>query len=69
MPIMSGIEAVKIIRDIEKKEHLKRVFIVSLSANAIKGDREKFLDAGMDEYLSKPVSKDDIIAVILKLSK
>ena len=55
MPNMNGIEATKKIRQIEKEEDLKHITIVALTANAIEGDREKFILAGMDYYLSKPI--------------
>lgn len=58
MPKMNGIEATMQILKFEKKNNLKHTPIIALTANAIKGDREKFLDAGMDEYLSKPIKKE-----------
>ena len=54
MPNLNGIEATKKIRSLEGKG--KRLPIVALTANAIKGDRLKFIDAGMDEYLTKPIN-------------
>ena len=56
MPILDGVEAFKQIRSYEKENNLKTVPISALTANAIKGDKEKFLDLGMDYYLSKPIS-------------
>lgn len=58
MPKMNGIEATMQILKFEKKNNFKHTPIIALTANAIKGDREKFLDAGMDEYLSKPIKKE-----------
>ena len=56
MPVLDGIEAFKQIRSYEKENNLKAIPISALTANAIKGDKEKFLDLGMDYYLSKPIN-------------
>jgi signal transduction histidine kinase/ActR/RegA family two-component response regulator len=63
MPVMDGIEATKIIRNIVD---CPRIPIVALTAHAIKGDREKFLEAGMDDYISKPIDKDAFYRVLEK---
>jgi len=52
MPNMNGMEATKIIKNMDAA---KDIPIIAVTANAIKGDREKFLEAGMDDYLSKPI--------------
>ena len=57
MPNMNGIESTKHIIEYEKKNNLIHTPIIALTANALKGDRERFLNAGMDEYLSKPIDK------------
>ena len=57
MPNMNGIEATKEILSIEKELNLPHTPIIALTANALKGDRERFLKAGMDEYMTKPVNK------------
>ncbi len=64
MPKLSGSSATKIIRKIEKEEKLKHTPIISLTANAFNGDRERFLKAGMDDYISKPVEPDNLIQLI-----
>jgi len=63
MPNMNGTEAVQNILKIEKENNLTHIPIISLTANAIKGDREKFLEAGMDEYLSKPIVLNDLVGI------
>lgn len=69
MPNMNGIEATKKIREYEKENNLPHTPIIALTANAIKGDREKFLRAGMDEYLTKPINKKDLIKILSKFLK
>lgn len=60
MPVMDGIEALKQIRLYEEKNNKKEIPIIAITANAIKGDKEKFLSLGMDEYLSKPINAKEL---------
>ncbi len=62
MPVMDGLTATQKLK--EKHDDLPP--IVGLSANAFEGDREKFMAMGMDEYLTKPVIKDDLKKMIIK---
>jgi len=55
MPVMDGFEASRAIRDWETQNGKPRLPIIALTANAVEGDRERCLDSGMDDYLSKPV--------------
>lgn len=64
MPELGGVGATKAIIQLEKEQDLKHTPIVSLTANALKGDRERFLQAGMDDYISKPVEPDKLLKVI-----
>jgi CheY-like chemotaxis protein len=66
MPNMNVIEATKRIRDYEQSNDLEHTPIIALTANAIRGDRERFLKAGMDEYLTKPVNKTTLVDVLVK---
>ncbi|NOX35682.1 MAG: response regulator [Deltaproteobacteria bacterium] len=60
MPVMGGEEATRIIRGFEKKKSIHTP-IIALTANAMKGDKERFLKAGMDDYIPKPIKKNDLI--------
>ena len=66
MPNLNGIEATKIILKIEKNKRSKHTPIIALTANALKGDRERFIEAGMDEYLTKPVNKSQLLEMFTK---
>jgi CheY-like chemotaxis protein len=68
MPVMDGIEATKEILDFEEEEEIEHIPIIALTANALKGDRERFLSEGMDEYLTKPINKEELINIIKKFS-
>jgi len=61
-----GFEATAKIREWEKEQSLSRTPIVALTAHAMLGDREKCIQAQMDEYLSKPLKQNSLIQVILK---
>jgi len=61
MPNLNGIEATKQILAIERKDNLVHTPIIALTANALKGDRERFIEAGLDEYLTKPINKKTLI--------
>ena len=65
MPIMDGGAATQEIRKLDSP--IKDIPIVGLSANALKGDREQYLALGMDEYLTKPIDRDKLLAVLLQI--
>jgi CheY-like chemotaxis protein/HPt (histidine-containing phosphotransfer) domain-containing protein len=68
MPRMDGFETTQKIRELEEimrsKQSAQRVPIVALTAHAMKGDRERCLAAGMDDYLSKPFKQSDLAEVL-----
>jgi signal transduction histidine kinase/DNA-binding response OmpR family regulator len=65
MPIMDGLEATRKIRAYEK-QHGGHSCIIALTALAMRGDREKCLQAGMDDYLTKPIEKSQLINILVK---
>jgi osomolarity two-component system sensor histidine kinase NIK1 len=67
MPVMNGLEATQKIIEYEKEKNgVQHTPIVALTANAIKGDRERFISYGMDDYLSKPIDKAELDKVLNK---
>ncbi|HZX21678.1 MAG TPA: PAS domain S-box protein [Clostridia bacterium] len=64
LPVMDGIEATNQIRTIETESMGNRIPIIALTAFALRGDREKFLSNGIDEYISKPVQMEELFHVI-----
>lgn len=57
-------EATKKARELNLKYRLP---IIAVTANALKGDREIFLEAGMDDYLSKPINQNELLNVLKKM--
>ncbi len=66
MPVMDGVEATHEILDYEEDENVPHIPIVALTANALKGDRERFLAEGLDEYTTKPLIREEIISILKK---
>jgi CheY-like chemotaxis protein len=64
MPGMGGMEATAAIRKLEA-ENGRRTPIIAVTASAMVGDRERCLDAGMDDYLSKPFTPDQLRSILL----
>lgn len=63
MPEMDGFEATRAIRELEKTTG-KHIPIIAMTASAMRGDRENCIASGMDDYMSKPVGKQQLIAVL-----
>jgi CheY-like chemotaxis protein len=67
MPELDGFEATRRIRELEERREIQvHIPIVALTANAMQEDRERCLRAGMDDYISKPVSIDQLIHTLAK---
>ena len=67
MPVMGGFEATRVIRSFEGE--VKHTPIIAMTAHAMQGDREKCLMAGMDDYLSKPMKPQHLLAKISQWSR
>ncbi|MFU2489187.1 response regulator [Thauera sp. WH-1] len=75
MPVMGGIEATQAIRAREARHSWvvqgdwRPMPIIAMTAHAMEGDRQRCLDAGMDDYVSKPIRPDDLFAAIARVSE
>ena len=68
MPEMDGVEATKLIREFEVDTAKdKKMPIIAMTANVMKGDREKFIQAGMDDYIGKPFKINELSELIDKI--
>jgi signal transduction histidine kinase/DNA-binding response OmpR family regulator len=68
MPEMGGFEATAAIRALEIERQATRLPIIAMTAHAMKGDRERCLDAGMDEYLTKPLDPRHLCALVEQMA-
>jgi two-component system, sensor histidine kinase and response regulator len=71
MPLMDGLQATRVIRDAETPDYGlsrngRRIPIIALTANAVAGDREECLEAGMDDYLTKPITCQALTNMLLR---
>jgi PAS domain S-box-containing protein len=69
MPVMGGVDATKAIRNGEAGNDKKDIPIIALTAYAMAGDREKFLAAGMNGYLAKPVGMEELLKIIMEMTR
>ena len=65
---MDGFETTRRVREVEKEKGLQH-FIIGVTAHALAGDREKCIEAGMDDYMSKPINPDILEQILNQLSQ
>jgi CheY-like chemotaxis protein/HPt (histidine-containing phosphotransfer) domain-containing protein len=66
MPVMDGLECTRKIREYEKEKNLSKVTVIAVTAHAMKGDKEKCLNAGIDDYITKPIEEKVLLNKINK---
>ncbi len=64
MPVMDGVISTQEILKYESEMSIPHIPIIAITANALKGDRERFMKEGLDEYITKPIKKDSILNVL-----
>ena len=69
MPVLDGLGATRAIRSSERIPAASQPYIVALTANAMQGDEQMCLDAGMNAYLSKPVSRAALVVALERIPK
>jgi CheY-like chemotaxis protein len=69
MPVMNGVETTKAIRQSSTVRDKKDIFIIAMTAYAMTGDREKFLDAGMNDYISKPIHIEKLNKALARIAE
>ena len=74
MPVMGGIEATEVIRSREMRrswvisEGFRPVYIIAMTANVMPGDKDRCLQAGMDDYVSKPLRREELFAALTRVN-
>lgn len=64
MPVMDGLETIEKIRS---SPDFKDIYVIALTANAVAGDKERYLEKGCDDYISKPIDRDILYSKLLEL--
>ncbi len=69
MPEVNGLEATQMIRELQEPSGRSGTWIIALTAYTLVGDREKFLAAGLDDFVGKPVQVSDLEAALKRVPK
>jgi len=69
MPVMDGVEATQRIRSDTSGEFDPNIPIIAITGYALVGDREKFLAAGMNDYLPKPITMEDLFTALKRVER
>jgi len=69
MPIMDGIETIRRIRNDDDCKDFRNIYVIALTAHAMRGDREKYLSVGCNDYAAKPINQDELSSKIFKALK
>lgn len=69
MPVMGGLEAARTIRQLERKENRKRTLIVAISGTTMQNPHLECSEAGMDDFIAKPLTVSTMLEIILPLVK
>ena len=64
MPVMDGITSMKNIKEFDQLQKKNSTPIIALTANAVKGDKEKYISSGMSNYLSKPIDNQELLKIL-----
>ncbi len=64
MPVLDGLEATLAIRKYEKENNLEKIRIVAITANAMKEDKDRCFEVGMDDYITKPFRSEDLVRIL-----
>lgn len=63
---LPGMDGLEVIQHLKEDETLKTIPVIALTASAMQGDRERFLEAGCDDYLSKPIQVQELLTMVEK---
>jgi osomolarity two-component system sensor histidine kinase NIK1 len=69
MPVMDGLMANRLIKEIDKRDHREFTPVIALTAHALLGDRERIVKAGLDAHLAKPIDKNFLLQTIKQYLK